>query len=359
MALIITVILVALVFEFINGFHDTANSIATVVGTKVLSSRQAIVLAAVTNLLGALAGTAVAATVGTGLVDTRYVTSATVICGLIGGIIWNLVTWRLGLPSSSSHALIGGLIGAAVASAQTNWSVVIWSAPAAGKPWYAWGGLLYKVIIPMFSSPLIGLVVGWLFMGLLYLIASKLKPRVVNFAFGKLQLLSASYMGFSHGSNDAQKTMGIIALALFSATNTGALEQLPGWLHFLRTPKFEIAIWIKIVCALTMATGTASGGWRIIKTLGHKVVRLHPIHGFAAETTSATVLLVAAKFGMPVSTTHAISTSIMGVGAAKSPKALKWDLVERIVWTWFLTLPATAGIAYLLVRVCQSLGWIG
>ena len=166
-------------------------------------------------------------------------------------------------------------------------------------------------------------------------------------------------MGFSHGSNDAQKTMGIIALALFSATNTGALEQLPGWLHFLRTPKFEIAIWIKIVCALTMATGTAAGGWRIIKTLGHKVVRLHPIHGFAAETTSATVLLVAAKFGMPVSTTHAISTSIMGVGAAKSPKALKWDLVERIVWTWFLTLPATAGIAYLLVRVCQSLGWIG
>ena len=357
MALIITVILVALVFEFINGFHDTANSIATVVGTKVLSPRQAIMLAAVTNLVGALAGTAVAATVGKGLVDTSYVTSVTVICGLIGGIIWNLVTWRLGLPSSSSHALIGGLIGAALASAHTNWKVVIWSAPAVDKPWYAWGGLLYKVIIPMFSSPVIGFVVGWFLMGLLYLIASKLRPRTVNAIFGRLQLLSAGYMGFSHGSNDAQKTMGIIALALFSATNAGGLDQLPGWLHFLRTPKFEIAIWIKVICALTMAAGTAAGGWRIIRTLGHKVVRLHPIHGFAAETTAATVLLVAAKLGMPVSTTHAISTSIMGVGAAKSPRALKWELVERIIWTWFLTLPTTGGIAYVLVRVCQGFRW--
>src|SRR3989475_3297553 len=357
MALILTAILVALVFEFINGFHDTANSIATVVGTKVLSPRQAIGLAAVTNLLGALAGTAVAATVGKGLVDTNYVTSATVICGLIGGIIWNLVTWRLGLPSSSSHALMGGLIGAALASAHSHWNVVIWSAPAAGKPWYAWGGLLYKVIIPMFSSPVIGFVVAWFFMGFLYFIAGKFKPRTVNAAFGRLQLLSAAYMGFSHGSNDAQKTMGIIALALFSATNTGALDQLPGWMHFLRTPKFEIAIWIKIICALTMAAGTAAGGWRIIKTLGLKVVRLHPIHGFAAETTAATVLLVAARLGMPVSTTHAISASIMGVGTAKNPKALKWELVERIIWTWLLTLPATGTTAYALVRISQATGW--
>src|SRR5947207_3665364 len=198
MTLIITVILVALVFEFINGFHDTANSIATVVGTKVLTPRQAILLAAVTNLLGALAGTAVAATVGKGLVDTNYVTSATVICGLIGGIIWNLVTWRLGLPSSSSHALMGGLIGAALASAHSHWNVVIWSAPAAGKPWYAWGGLLYKVIIPMFSSPVIGFGVGWLLMRFLYLIAIWLKPHTVNSVFGRLQPFSASYLGFSH-----------------------------------------------------------------------------------------------------------------------------------------------------------------
>jgi inorganic phosphate transporter, PiT family len=357
MTLILIVILVALAFEFINGFHDTANSIATVVGTKVLSPRQAIVLAGVTNLFGALVGTAVATTVGKGLVDTNYVTSTTILCGLIGGIVWNLITWRVGLPSSSSHALIGGLIGAALASAHTNWSVVIWSAPAADKPWYAWGGLLYKVIIPMFSSPIIGFFVGWLLMGVLYLIACKLKPRTVSSVFGKLQLLSAGYMGFSHGSNDAQKTMGIIALALFTATKAGDLDQLPGFLDFLRTPKFEIAIWIKLICAVTMAAGTAAGGWRIIRTLGHKMVRLQPIHGFAAETTAASVLLVAAKLGMPVSTTHAISTSIMGVGAAKSPKALKWELVEKIVWTWFLTLPATGGIAYLLVRLSQTMGW--
>ncbi len=354
---ILFVILVALVFEFINGFHDTANSIATVVGTKVLSPRQAIVLAATTNLFGALTGTAVASTVGQGLVETHYVSNATLICGLVGGIVWNLVTWRLGLPSSSSHALIGGLIGAALASAHTNWHVVIWAAPAPDKPWYAWGGLLYKVILPMFSSPIIGFIVGWFLMVLLYLVVCRLKPRTVHSLFGRLQLLSAAYMGFSHGSNDAQKTMGIIALALFSATKTGHLDQLPAWLDFLRTPKFEIATWIKLICALTMAAGTAAGGWRIIRTLGHKVVRLQPIHGFAAETTAATVLLVAAKLGMPVSTTHAISTSIMGVGTAKTPRALKWELVERIIWTWFLTLPATGIIAYILVRASQSLGW--
>lgn len=356
MTLILTVIFVALVFEYINGFHDTANSIATVVGTKVLSPRQAILLAATTNLFGALVGTAVATTIGKGLVDTQFVTSTTVICGLIGGIIWNLITWYFGLPSSSSHALIGGLLGAALASAHNNWDVVIWSSPLAGKPWYAWGGLLYKVIIPMFSSPVLGFLGGFLVMGLLYFIASPMKPGTVNLVFGKLQLLSAGYMGFSHGSNDAQKVMGIIALALFSATKAGELNQLPDWLSFLKTPKFEIAVWVKIVCALTMAAGTAAGGWRIIKTLGHKMVRLHPIHGFAAETTAATVLMIAARLGMPVSTTHAISTSIMGVGAAKSPKALKWELVERIIWTWFLTIPATGGIAYLSVRVARLFG---
>jgi PiT family inorganic phosphate transporter len=214
---------------------------------------------------------------------------------------------------------------------------------------------LYKVIIPMFSSPTLGFIAGFLLMALLYLLVRPLKPGTVNNVFGKLQLLSASYMGFSHGSNDAQKTMGIIALALFTATRAGELKNVPEWLSFLHTPKFEIAVWIKIVCALTMAAGTAAGGWRIIKTLGHKMVRLHPVHGFAAETTAATVLMVAAKLGMPVSTTHAISTSIMGVGAAKNLKALRWELVERIIWTWFLTLPATGGIAYLFVKLGQAL----
>jgi inorganic phosphate transporter, PiT family len=357
MTLILAVILVALIFEYINGFHDTANSIATVVGTKVLTPRQAILLAAITNLLGALWGTAVAATIGKGLVDTQYVTSVVVICGLMGGIVWNLLTWWFGLPSSSSHAMIGGLVGATVANAMNNWGVVIWSAPAkAGKPWYTGGGLLYKVIIPMFSSPAIGFLVGFLFMVLLYFIVRRWKPLLVSQVFGKLQIVSASYMGFSHGTNDAQKTMGIIALALFSATQAGELNKLPEWLSFLKTPKFEVAIWVKFVCAIVMAAGTAAGGWRIIKTLGHKVVRLHPIHGFAAETTAASVLFLAAKLGMPVSTTHAISTSIMGVGAAKTPKALRWELVERILWTWFLTIPATGALGYVFLKLVRAMG---
>ena len=356
MTLLLMVILVALVFEYINGFHDTANSIATVVGTKVLTPRQAILLAASTNLIGALVGTAVATTIGKGLVDTAYVTGTVIMCGLFGGIIWNLLTWWFGLPSSSSHAMIGGLIGATLAAAHNNWGVIIWSSTSAGKPWYGQGGLLYKVIIPMFTSPVMGFLVGALMMTGLYFLVVKWKPGFVSSFFGKAQLASAAYMGFSHGSNDAQKTMGIIALGLFSATKAGDLDQLPNWLNWLHTPKFEVAVWVKIVCALTMAAGTAAGGWRIIKTLGHRVVKLHPIHGFAAETTAASVLMTAATLGMPVSTTHAISTSIMGVGAAKTPKALRWELIERILWTWFLTIPATGAIAWLCLKACLAMG---
>lgn len=349
MLLLLTVIVVALAFEFINGFHDTANSIAAVVGTKVLTPGHAILLAAVTNLAGALAGTAVAATVGKGLVEAQFVTSTTLVCALTGATLWNLLTWRFGLPSSSSHALIGGLVGAAMASAG-SWHVVIWSVPVAGKPWYAWGGVIYKVIIPMFSSPVLGLLVGFFWMSLLYLLLARLKPYTINRIFRKLQILSAAGMGFSHGSNDAQKTMGILALALFSATQAGELERLPSWLHFLRTPEFKIAIWVKVVCAMTMAAGTAAGGRRIIKTLGRKVARLQPANGFAADTTSALVLMTAARLGMPVSTTHVVSTSIMGVGMARNMKAMRWDLVESIVWTWVLTLPVTGTIAYGLTR---------
>jgi len=356
MTLLLTVIVVALAFEFINGFHDTANSVAAVVGTRVLTPTQAIMLAAVTNLAGALAGTAVATTVGQGLVDAQCVTGVTLICGLLGAILWNLLTWRLGLPSSSSHALIGGLVGSAVASAGNNWSVVIWSAPVEGKPWYAWGGLLYKVIIPMFSSPILGFVVGFLWMTLLYILLSRFRPSTINNAFRELQILSAGFLGFSHGSNDAQKTMGIVALALFSATNLGDLAHLPPWLQFLHTPEFKIPLWVKLTCAVTMAAGTATGGRRIIKTLGRKVSRLQPVNGFAADTTSATVLMTTAALGMPVSTTHAVSTSIMGVGTARNHKAMRWHLVESIVWTWFMTLPATGLIAYGLMRLFQALG---
>jgi PiT family inorganic phosphate transporter len=356
MTLLLTVLVVALVFEFINGFHDTANSVAAVVGTRVLTPSQAIMLAAVTNLGGALAGTAVATTVGQGLVDAHCVTGVTLICGLGGAILWNLLTWRLGLPSSSSHALIGGLVGSAVASAGNDWNVVIWSAPVVGKPWYAWGGLLYKVIIPMFSSPILGFVVGFLWMTLLYVLLARCRPSSINRVFGKLQIFSAAFLGFSHGSNDAQKTMGIVALALFSATNIGDLAHLPPWLQFLHTPEFKVPLWVKFTCAFTMAAGTATGGRRIIKTLGRKVSRLQPVNGFAADTTSATVLMTTAVLGMPVSTTHAVSTSIMGVGAARNYKGMKWHLVESILWTWFMTLPATGLLAYALMRLFQALG---
>lgn len=353
MTLILAVILVALVFEYINGFHDTANAIATVVSTKVLSPRQAIVLAAVFNLLGALAGTAVASTIGKGLVDTNYVTTHTILAALLSAILWNLLTWWLGLPSSSSHALIGGLVGATLASAQGQWAVIKWSAvnAASGKA----EGLWPKVILPMFTSPFIGLVLGFVIMGLLYCLLRNWKPTSVNRLFGKLQLLSACSMGFSHGSNDAQKTMGIIALCLFTATKSGQFNDLPGALSFLHTPAFEVALWVKICCALTMAAGTAAGGWRIIRTLGHKMVKLQPVHGFAAETTAATIIQAASQFGIPLSTTHVISTAIMGVGAAKRLNAVKWSVVERMVWAWLFTIPVTAILGYGLLRGLQIL----
>lgn len=363
MTLILIVILVALIFEYINGFHDTANSIATVVATKVLTPRQAVVLAACTNLTGALVGTAVAKTVASGLVDTKIVTSEVLICALAGAITWNLITWWFGLPSSSSHALVGGLCGAALAAARDNWGVIVWSIPSSNH-WWEGKGVLWKVVVPMITSPVCGLVLGFLIMGLLYFLLRHWRPATVNRVFGRLQLFSAAYMGFSHGTNDAQKTMGIIALSLVAATSTGAFDRLPGWLSFLHTPEptagqsLEIAAWIKVVCALTMAAGTAAGGWRIIKTLGHKMVRLHPVHGFAAETTAATVLFTAAHFGMPVSTTHAITTSIMGVGAAKRFSALKLSVVERILWAWILTIPASGIVGYSLVRLTRSAGWI-
>jgi len=363
MGLILTVILVALVFNYINGFHDTANSIATVVSTKVLSPRQAVGMAAVTNLIGAFCGTAVAATIASGLVSTEVATMPVVCCALISAIIWNLLTWWFGLPSSSSHGLVGGLCGACLAAANNSWSVIVWSVPDQGHWWHS-KGILWKVIVPMVMSPVVGFVGGFLLMGTLYYLLRHWRPVTVSRVFGKLQLFSAAYMGFSHGTNDAQKTMGIIALALVAATSTGGFDQLPSWLGFLKTPapvpgeELKIAVWIKVVCALTMCAGTAAGGWRIIKTLGHKMVKLHPVHGFAAEATGASVLLTAAFFGMPVSTTHAITTSIMGVGCAKGFKALNLSVVERIIWAWVLTIPASGVVAYLLVKLGHALDWL-
>ncbi len=358
--IILLVVLVALVFEFINGFHDTANSIATVVATKVLSPRQAIVLAAVTNLLGAFWGTAVAKTIASGLVDTQVVTQGVIGCALMGGIVWNLITWYYGLPSSSTHAMVGGLVGATVAAEHNDWKVIIWSQPAADH-WWNGKGILWKVIVPMITSPLIGLCLGFLFMGVLYLALRNWKPNWVNSVFGRMQLVSSATMGFMHGTNDAQKTMGIIALALVAGTSSGAFENAPEWMSFLKTAKsekgdIEIAMWIKVVCAITMCAGTAAGGWRIIKTLGHKMVKLQPVHGFAAETVSACVLFVTGTLGIPVSTTHNVTAAIMGVGASKRLNAIKWSVVERMLWAWILTLPAAGAAAYLLVRLFQMVG---
>ncbi len=376
LTLLLLVILTALVFEYINGFHDTANSIATVVATKVLTPTQAVMLAAATNLVGALWGTAVATTIATGLIDISIVdvNSQILICALLGGVVWNLVTWYLGLPSSSSHALIGGLCGAAFAASHNNWAAIIWSQP--DNPFWKGKGVLWKVIFPMFTSPLLGFLAGMLVMGLLFAIiagianlggkfARAMRPRWVNAFFGKAQIVSAGYMGFAHGSNDAQKTMGIIALALVAATTAGTLENLPSWLHFLNLPpvgegnKLIIPLWIKLTCAVVMAAGTAAGGWRIIKTLGHKMVKLDPINGFAAETSGASVILLASSLGIPVSTTHNISSAIIGVGAAKRFSSIKWTVVERMLWAWLLTIPAAGGLAWCLVRLLQHFNMAG
>lgn len=353
MTLFLLVLLAALVFEYINGFHDTANAIATVVSTKVLAPRQAVVWAAGWNLVGALMGTAVASTIGKGLVDTQFVTMATVLAALLSAIVWGLLTWWLGLPSSSSHALVGGLCGAALGTARGNWSVLKWSVVDA----HGHGsGLWPKVVLPMVTSPVLGFLGGAVLMMLLTIVLRRLTPRIVGLIFGKAQLVSAGFMGYSHGSNDAQKTMGIIALALFTGTNSGAFDALPDWLHFLRVPEFVVPRWVMITCALTMAAGTAAGGWRIIRTMGHKMVKLQPVHGFSAETTAALVIHGASTIGVPVSTTHVIATSIMGVGATKRFSAVKWGLVGRIIWAWVLTLPITGLMGYLMVTLLRELG---
>ncbi|MEI6562979.1 MAG: inorganic phosphate transporter [bacterium] len=347
--LILTVLLIALAFEYINGFHDTANSIATTVSTKVLTPRQAVAMATCFNLLGAMAGVAVAKTIGQGLVDTQFVGIDTILAALLGAIVWNLLTWWLCLPSSSSHALIGGLCGATLASSHDNWHVIRWAVPNTASGHME--GLWPKVIMPMFISPAVGFVFGALLMALLVVLLHKMRPLLINKVFSKLQLVSAAWISFSHGTNDAQKTMGIIALILFTATTKStSFGALPPWLEFLRTPEFTVATWIKVTCALTMAAGTAAGGWRIIRTMGHKIVRMQPIHGFAAQTTAAAVISLATHWGIPLSTTHVISTSIMGVGATKRLSAVKWGIVGRIVWAWVLTIPITAVLSYWIER---------
>lgn len=360
--LVLLVILVALAFEYINGFHDAANAIATVVSTRVLTPRQAILLAALTNLVGAFFGTEVAKTIYSGYIQSGFAVSQEAIaCGLLGGIVWNLLTWWFGIPSSSSHALIGGLCGGVLAQAHMNWGVLLWSGTAGGKA----VGLWPKLVKPMFASPFIGFLLGALFMlaltGLIIRFAAR--PSKVQKVFGRLQIVSAGMMGFSHGSNDSQKTVGIITLTLLSAHGTGALTGAPEWMDFLRVePNAEGKLahapyWVIVVCAITMALGTAAGGWRIIRTMGHKMVKLQPVHGFAAETGAALTIHGASTLGIPLSTTHVISTSILGVGATKRFDAVRWGLVGRIVWAWVLTIPVTALLGYWIYRGALAAGW--
>ena len=311
--LLIAVIAVALAFEFINGFHDCANAIATVVSTKVLSH--------------------VAKTIGSGIVNGEMITLTVIFCALLAAVLWNLFTWWLGLPSSSSHALIGGLLGATIVKA--GFSAVHFNT------------LMDKVIIPMFTSPVLGFCAGFMLMLLLawIIVISKAHPDKVNKKFRKLQLLSSGLMALSHGSNDAQKTMGIITLALMAG----------GVLHKGPSGEFEIPIYVILACAITMAAGTMNGGWKIIKTMGHKIIRLKPIHGFAAETSAAGLILTASHFGIPLSTTHVISTAIMGVGSTLHAHAVKWKIVGNIVTAWIVTIPAcmilSSIIYYLIYKI--------
>jgi len=341
---LISVLIAAIIFEYSNGFHDAANAIATVVSTRVLTPRKAIAMAAFFNLTGALFGGAVASTIGKGLVDTDIVTMTTVLSAVIAAFAWNIATWWFGLPSSSSHALIGGLCGAALAASRGNWSVIKWNE-----------GVWPKVVIPMISSPLAGFIFGALLMLLLFVTLHRLTPHFIHSLFGKLQIFSAAWMAHSHGTNDAQKTMGIITLALFTGTKAGSFDHFPAWLDFLKTPVFVLPKWVIGLCAVTMAVGTAAGGWRIIRTLGHRMVKLQPVHGFAAETTAALIIQGASYYGIPLSTTHVISTSIMGVGAVKRFSGMRWTVVERIVWAWLFTLPASGLIGYVLERTLGAL----
>ncbi|MCK9315970.1 MAG: inorganic phosphate transporter [Verrucomicrobia bacterium] len=349
MILVFCVILIALAFEFINGFHDTANAIATSVSTRALTVRNAIIIASIFNLIGALSGHAVAKTIGKGLVDINFITQETILCALIAGIIWNLVTWFFGIPSSSSHALIGGLCGAALSASHLNWNVIHWSVLEGEKM----KGLWPQVIKPIVLAPAAGFFFGFLIMGLLLWLFRSFRPSPVNRLFGKLQILSAMWVSFSHGANDAQKTMGIITLSLVSATTAGTLAFVPEWMDFLKLDagKFNVPDWVTCICAIAMAAGTAAGGRKIIKTMGTKLVRMSPINGFAAQSASALVIQIASHWGIPLSTTHVISTSIMGVGATKRFSAVKWGVAGHMVWAWILTIPVTSVLAFGVMKL--------
>jgi PiT family inorganic phosphate transporter len=325
--MLLAVIGLALLFDYINGFHDTANAIATSVATRALPPMAAIVMAAAFNFIGAFAGTAVAKTIGAGLVEESTTSQGVIAAALIGAIAWNLITWYRGLPSSSSHALIGGLFGATVVSA--------------GVAAFKVDGVVSKVLIPMISSPIVGFVVALAIVAVLFRLFNRFPRRPTATAFRRLQLLSAGFMAFSHGSNDAQKTMGIMTLALFSA---GAI------------PTVDVPAWVIIAAAGAISLGTAAGGWRIMHTMGHRVAKLEPVHGFAAETAAASVLFTTAHLGMPVSTTHVISSAIIGVGTVHGARGVRWGVAGNILGAWIITIPAAGLMAAISWLALNAVG---
>ncbi|MEQ1563416.1 MAG: inorganic phosphate transporter [Nitrospiraceae bacterium] len=316
--MLLVVVLLALLFDFSNGWHDSANAIATVVSTRVVSPLVAVMAAGVLNVAGAFMSTAVAKMVGSGIVNPTMVTQEMVAAALAGAILWNLFTLLLGLPTSSSHALIGGLVGAAVTHG--GWDMVKWSG-------------LRPVMEAMVLAPFFGFAIGFTLMVLISWICFRVTRSVATRLFKRLQLVSACFMAFSHGANDAQKAMGIITLALLSAG---------------QIPSGEVPGWVIGACAVAMGLGTAVGGWQIVRTLGMGIVKLEPVHGFAAETGAAAVLLVTAHIGLPVSTTQTITTSVMGVGAIKRLSAVRWGVTTRILYAWVFTLPGAALLASLI-----------
>jgi len=314
--LLVITVAVALVFDFTNGFHDTANAVATSISTRALSPRLAVLIAAVANLGGAFATTAVAKTVGKGIIDSGIATEKTVLAAVIGAIVWNLITWWIGLPSSSTHALIGGLVGAALVQS--------------GSKGVQWHGVWEKVVIPGAISPAVGFTVAFLLMVVIYRVFFRAPPGVAHRGFRYGQLLSGTWVAFTHGANDAQKTMGVIALAL---STHGTISH------------FYIPTWVKIAAGLTIAAGTYAGGWRIIRTLGQRIYKMQPEHGFAAQLSAGSTLYLGTHFGFPISTTHVVTGSVMGAGAVRGVSAVKWGIAGNILVAWLLTLPAAGLVA--------------
>ncbi len=322
--LLIVIVVLTLVFDYINGFHDAANAIATVVSTRAMRPITAVLYGGILNFAGALMGTEVAATIGKGLVNAGTIKMETVLCTVIAAIIWNLMTWYKGLPTSSSHAIIGSLMGATFFS------------DAHGGDNILWHNVYVKVLIPMVSSPILGISIGFALMTLLTWSIYRMNAGRINRVFGKLQIVSAGFMALNHGRNDAQKSMGIIALALVLA---------------YPEENFEVPLWVILSCAIAMGLGTMSGGWRIIRTLGNKMIKLQTPHGFAAETTASLIIAGASHWGIPVSTTQVISSSILGVGATKRLSAVRWGIVGNIIWAWVLTIPLTFAFAGILMMI--------